>query len=58
MVALAITVAAVVAVVVFITKLLLLFQELQLSLLEQVEQQELQMATEQVAVNLFLVAQR
>ena len=56
--ALAITVAAVVAVVVFITKLLLLFQELQLSLLEQVEQQELQMATEQVAVNLFLVAQR
>ena len=56
-VVLVITVAVAVPVVVFITKQLLLFLELWLSLLEQVAQQELQMATEQMAVNLFLVAQ-
>jgi hypothetical protein len=55
--ALVITVAVVVPVVVFITKHLLLFLELWLSQLEQVAQQELQMAVEQMAVNLFLVAQ-
>ena len=54
---LVITVAVAVAAVVFITKHLLIFLELWLSLLEQVAQQELQMATEQMAVNLFLVAQ-